>query len=80
MHMAKFFPSSSSRPLDLKLLVGKTLRIREFWSLFLFDEIFMENCYESPEVVRWGPFGTIVDIGANIGFFTRKQTVAQLAF
>jgi len=70
--IAKVLPSSSTRPVDMKLIDGKTLRIRGFWPLFLFDEIFMENCYESPEVLQWGPFGTIVDIGANIGFFTLR--------
>jgi FkbM family methyltransferase len=71
--MAKLLPSSSTRPVDMKLIDGKTLRVREFWSLFLFDEIFMQNCYESPEVLRLGPFGTIIDIGANIGCFTLRS-------
>jgi FkbM family methyltransferase len=63
-------PRVSTRPIDLKLKDGKILRIREFWALFLFDEIFIDNCYESPEILALGPFETIIDIGANIGFFT----------
>jgi FkbM family methyltransferase len=70
--LLKLLPNVSTRPVNLKLKNGTVLRIREFWALFLFDEIFMENCYESPEVIRLGPFKTIIDIGANIGFFTLR--------
>lgn len=70
--VSKILPGSSTSSATLKLRDGKLLRFREFWSLFLFDEIFMENCYEAPEVLQWGPVGTIVDIGANIGIFTLR--------
>jgi FkbM family methyltransferase len=69
----KILPGLSTSPSTLRLTDGKILRLREFWSIFLFDEIFMENCYEAPEVLQWGPVGTIVDIGANIGLFTLRS-------
>ncbi len=69
----KLSPSSSKRPLDLKLKDGKIIRVREFWTLFLFDEIFVENCYEPPRLQRHGPFPAILDVGANIGLFTIRM-------
>ena len=68
----KLFPSLSKSPFDLSLKDGKILRVREFWTLFLFDEIFVENCYGPPQVMECGPFGTLIDIGANIGLFTMR--------
>jgi len=69
----KLLPGLSNGPFDLRLKDGKTLRVREFWTLFLFDEIFVENCYELPEVLRRAPYGTVIDIGANIGLFTLRS-------
>lgn len=69
----KLIPGLSSRPFDLRLKDGNIIRVREFWTLFLFDEIFVENCYESPEVLKRGPFGTVIDVGANIGLFTLRS-------
>jgi FkbM family methyltransferase len=68
--LLKALPGVSTRPVDLKLRDGSVIRIREFWALFLFDEIFIRNCYEPPELLDWNGSGTIVDIGANIGLFT----------
>src|SRR5208282_1225154 len=31
------------------------------------------NCYELPEVLRRAPYGTVIDIGANIGLFTLRS-------
>jgi FkbM family methyltransferase len=68
----KLFPGLSKSPFDLHLKDGKIIRVREFWTLFLFDEIFMENCYGPSAVMECGPFDTLVDIGANIGLFTMR--------
>jgi FkbM family methyltransferase len=69
----KIYPGSSLKPIPLKLKDGKVILVREFWSIFLFDEIFMANCYEAPELLKFGPFDAIVDIGANIGMFTLRS-------
>jgi FkbM family methyltransferase len=68
----KIVPGWSSAPIDLRLKDGKLFRVKEFWSLFVFDEIFVQNCYESPEVLKHGPFARVLDIGANVGLFTLR--------
>lgn len=71
--MIKVAPWSSKQPVRLKLRDGKVLLVREFWSLFLFDEIFVEKCYEASELLAKGPFEEIIDVGANIGLFTIRS-------
>jgi FkbM family methyltransferase len=68
----KIRPGSSEKPLDLRLKDGKTLNIYEFWALYLFDEVMIENCYEPAELMHSAPFNTIIDVGANIGLFTLR--------
>jgi FkbM family methyltransferase len=69
----KIYPGSSPKPVELKLKDGKVILVREFWSMFLFDEIFVSNCYEAPQLLKCGPFDTVIDIGANIGLFTLRS-------
>jgi FkbM family methyltransferase len=69
----KIYPGSSLKPVPLTLKDGKVILVREFWSIFLFDEIFMANCYEAPQLLKYGPFDTVIDIGANIGLFTLRS-------
>ena len=69
----KLSPSSSKEPLDLRLKDGKIIRVREFWTLFLFDEIFVGACYEPLRLGHHGPFPTILDVGANIGLFMLRM-------
>jgi FkbM family methyltransferase len=70
--ISKLLPGLSTKAVDLKLKDGKVVRVREFWTLFLFDEIFIQHCYEAPEILKYGPFDTVIDIGANIGIFTMR--------
>lgn len=71
--MLKLCPGLHQRPVALRLKDGKTIYIREFWTLYLFDEIFMNNCYEPPAVTQGAPFDVVIDIGANIGLFTLRS-------
>lgn len=71
--LRKILPSSSKKPVDLTLKDGKVIRVEEFWTLFLFDEIFVEQCYEPAALVQQGPFSTIVDVGANIGLYVLRM-------
>src|ERR1700753_3656667 len=68
--LLKLPPGLHVSPVDLELKDGKKLRIREFWALFLFDEIFVENCYDAPGLLERGRVRTVIDVGANIGFFS----------
>ena len=66
----KLVPRIHLAPMRLRLKDGKTLIIREFWALFLFDEIFVQNCYTTPELADAKDVRTIIDVGANIGEFS----------
>jgi FkbM family methyltransferase len=70
--LTKLLPGLHSAPLDLRLKDGKTIRVREFWALFLFDEIFMQFCYDAPDLTRRKQVRTVIDVGANIGFFSLR--------
>jgi FkbM family methyltransferase len=68
----KAIPGLHASPIDLILDDGKRLRLREFWSLFLFDEVFVQSCYE-PDQIKKRTVRTIIDVGANLGFFTIRS-------
>jgi FkbM family methyltransferase len=68
----KLIPGFSSAPMDLRLKDGKIIRIREFWALFLFDEIFMQGCYDAQHLINSKPVRTVIDVGANIGCFSLR--------
>jgi FkbM family methyltransferase len=68
----KLWPGTSRSPLSLHLKDGTIVQVEEFWTLFLFDEIFVQNCYEPPQVRTERCFSAFVDIGANIGLCTLR--------
>jgi FkbM family methyltransferase len=65
-------PGHRSKPVKLTLKNGYSIPIPDFWTLFVFDEIHIEHCYEPPEIMRRGPFDGIIDVGANVGIFTLR--------
>jgi FkbM family methyltransferase len=70
--LIKAIPGLHNAPLSLRLKDGKEMRIREFWALFIFDEIFIQRYYDAPEVVSTKGVKNIIDIGANIGCFSLR--------
>jgi FkbM family methyltransferase len=68
----KLIPGLHLRPLRLRLKDNMILEMREFWSFFIFDEIFIQNDYEPPEIVRHRDVRTIIDVGANVGMFVLR--------
>jgi FkbM family methyltransferase len=70
--LMKLLPGLHSAPLDMRLKDGKVLRIREFWALFLFDEIFVQRCYDAPDLTGRKQVRTVIDVGANIGFYALR--------
>lgn len=71
--LRKLLPGSSHNPVNVRLKDGQTIRVREFWAIFLFDEVFLQQCYEAPEILKRSPVNTIIDVGANIGLFTLRM-------
>lgn len=69
----KLWPGSSKRPLALRMKDGTIIQVWEFWTLYLFDEVFVERCYEPPQLLEQGPYTTIIDVGANIGLYTLRM-------
>jgi len=63
-------PGLHFKPIRLSLKNGGSIPIPDFWTLFVFDEVHIERCYEVPEIMRRGPFDGIIDVGANVGIFT----------
>jgi FkbM family methyltransferase len=68
----KIVPNLHRRPVRLRLKDGKLLEIEDFWSLFIFDEIFLQHDYEPPLVMQRRGVNTIIDVGANIGLFVLR--------
>lgn len=67
----KTLPGLHRRPVPLRLKDGKVLEMRDFWGIFIFDEIFLQHDYEPEELKGLRP-RTIMDVGANIGLFTLR--------
>lgn len=64
----KLIPGLWPWPVRLALRAGGEVTVREFMTLVIFDEIFVERCYAQ------GPPGdcpVLLDVGANTGLFAR---------
>ena len=70
--LVRKLPPFHSRPIRLSLKNGDSITIPDFWTLFVFDEVHVDHCYELPEIMRRGPFEGIIDVGANVGIFTLR--------
>jgi len=62
----KFVPFVWPFPIQLRLRRGGVVTVREFMTLFIYKEIFVDGCYDLP--LPTAP-SVIVDIGANTGLF-----------
>lgn len=71
---SKIIPDLRSAPVKLRLKDSKVLEIGDFWSLFIFDEIFIQHDYEPAEIAGRSDIRTIIDVGANIGLFTLRAS------
>ncbi|HEY1054919.1 MAG TPA: FkbM family methyltransferase [Emticicia sp.] len=69
--IAKFFPDLYKRPVLLKLKEGGQFYIRDFMSLYIYKEIFVDKTYDYPDLQKINP--VIIDIGANTGLFTLRM-------
>ena len=67
----KFYPNFYAKPIILGLKNGGQLLVREFMTLYIYSEIFVEGIYDYPDLGKGEPI--IMDIGANTGLFTLRM-------
>lgn len=67
--LVKFVPGLHRAPIRLALKPQGILDARDFMSLYMFREIFIDGCYDIDMPVD-AP--VIIDVGANIGMFTLR--------
>lgn len=67
----KFFPSIYKGPIYLKLKEGGSFIVKDFMTLYIFNEIFVEKSYDYPHLTANHP--VIIDIGANTGLFSLRM-------
>jgi FkbM family methyltransferase len=66
----KLIPNASPGVIDLTLKDGHAIPVRDFMTLFIYKEIFVDRCYDvSIDHAR----PVIVDIGANTGLFALRM-------
>jgi len=66
--LLKLVPSLHRGPRTLELKDGKTLLVRSFMTLYIFEEIFLTGVYD----VDVRGVNSIIDIGANTGLFVLR--------
>jgi FkbM family methyltransferase len=69
--VAKFIPSSWVCPIQLHLKKGGVVNVRDFMTLYIYREIFVDNCYDYPPLSTQEPL--IIDVGANTGLFAIRM-------
>ena len=62
----KFFPIIWPFPIRLRLRQGGVLGVQEFMTLYIYNEVFVDGCYDVP-LASTPAF--ILDVGANTGLF-----------
>jgi FkbM family methyltransferase len=67
--MAKLIPGFSTEMKYLKLTDGHVIPVRDFMTLYIYKEIFVDRCYDMT-FDRSAP--VILDIGANSGLFALR--------
>ncbi len=68
--LRKLIPRLSSAAIMLALKDGRVIPVREFMTLFIYKEIFVDGCYDVT-IDRSDP--VILDIGANTGLFALRM-------
>lgn len=68
--LLKLIPGLHKQAVDLTLLSGGVIRVREFMTLYIYKEIFIDRCYDGVPVESKSPL--IVEIGANTGLCTLR--------
>ena len=75
---AKLIPRVYTGPVEIRLKHGGSFQVRDFMTINIYQEIFVDKCYDSVLPTEGRP--RILDIGANVGLFAlRAKQVAPLA-
>ncbi|MHB1177219.1 MAG: FkbM family methyltransferase [Daejeonella sp.] len=67
----KFFPKVWRKPILLRLKDGGAFYVKEFMTLYIYKEIFVDKCYDYPALGINNP--VIIDIGGNTGLFSLRM-------
>jgi FkbM family methyltransferase len=67
--LEKLIPGLSSREKHLALTDGHVIPVRDFMTLYIYKEVFVDRCYDL-KLDRSNP--VIIDIGANSGLFALR--------
>lgn len=67
----KFFPAIYKGAISLKLKEGGSFIVKDFMTLYIYNEIFAEKSYDYPHLKANHP--VIIDIGANTGLFSLRM-------
>jgi FkbM family methyltransferase len=67
--LIKLIPGLYNKTITLKLRNGFKIKIKDFMSLFIYHEIFIDKAYDL-EMPKNDP--TIIDVGGNIGLFVLR--------
>jgi FkbM family methyltransferase len=67
----KFVPHVWPFPIRLQLREGGAFVVRKFMTLFIYEEIFVDRCYDLPFELSRPP--VIVDVGSNTGLFILRM-------
>lgn len=67
----KFFPWIWKKPILLRLREGGAFYVKEFMTLYIYKEVFIDKCYDFPILTAKDPI--IIDIGGNTGLFSLRM-------
>ncbi|MCK4622628.1 MAG: FkbM family methyltransferase [Desulfuromonadales bacterium] len=74
----KFVPGVYKRTIEFKLKSGTSFFVREFMTIYIYQEIFVDKCYD--EAIGNSLEISIIDVGANTGMFAlRAKEIAPKA-
>lgn len=69
--IVKFFPGVWKKPILLRLKEGGGFYVKEFMTLYIYKEVFVDKCYDYPVLTVKDP--VIMDIGGNTGLFSLRM-------
>ena len=68
--LVKFIPGLYKKPIVFLLKNGSKIIIREFMSIYIYNEIFIEGCYDNLPINSKRP--VVLEVGANTGMFVLR--------